>query len=91
MGLHEPFGTYGGLRVIVVAEPKPPHWTKPGRPPTKAEGRRGTRRAWKRRNPPRFVIPVAVMAPDAYFIDHARNTVYCRAAGKAALAKAVQS
>lgn len=31
------------------------HWVRP-RPPSKLRGRRGTRRAWKRKNAPHFVM-----------------------------------
>ena len=31
-------------------------WVRPGRVPSKAAGRKGTRRAWKRAHPPRWVI-----------------------------------
>ncbi|HRE42772.1 MAG TPA: hypothetical protein PKY87_02250 [Terricaulis sp.] len=30
-------------------------WRRPGRVPSKASGRKGTRRAWKRQHPPAFL------------------------------------
>jgi hypothetical protein len=31
-------------------------WQKPSKRPTKLEGRKGTKRAWKRNNPPKFTL-----------------------------------
>lgn len=52
-------------------------WVRPGRVPSKATGRVGTRRAWKRKHPPRWVIDptrtmsfmhngVLYVSPDAF-------------------------
>lgn len=47
----------GGL-IIRPAPHLPPvrEWVRPGRVPSKAAGRVGTRRAWKRKHPPGWVI-----------------------------------
>lgn len=47
----------GGL-IIRPAPHLPPvrEWVRPGRVPSKAAGRKGTRRAWKRKHPPRWVV-----------------------------------
>lgn len=41
---------------VVIAPYLPPTdvWVRPGRVPSKAAGRKGTRRAWKRANPPQL-------------------------------------
>lgn len=55
---HEPdrFPTYNGRRVVLTHLLPPKRiWTRPGPVPSKAAGRRGTRRSWKRSHPPRFV------------------------------------
>lgn len=45
-------GELFGVQVIVTDHlPRSIIWTRP-RPPSKAKGRKGTRRAWKRANPP---------------------------------------
>jgi hypothetical protein len=65
----------GGLRLIIVPEPKPPHWSKPRCPTSVPPGRR---RAWKRSNPPRFLRPTV-------YLEHGKmlrtsDTVFMRAA-----------
>lgn len=56
--LSGPIVSFGGLRIVVVPEPRPGYWQPAGRAPTKLQGRKGTRQAWKRKHPPRFVWPV---------------------------------
>ena len=61
----DPFGSLGfaGMKVMVkdaqeqMRTPRDVRgpWVRPGRVPSKLRGRKGTRRAWKRSNPPRYV------------------------------------
>lgn len=58
---------------VVIAPHLPPSlvWVRPGRVPSKAAGRRGTRRAWKRANSPRFLPigrPEPVMAAGRLYV-----------------------
>ena len=63
MGLNANVGHFAGMRVHVVDaqdQRRTPRdvrgvWVRP-RCPSKAAGRRGTRRAWKRRNAPHYVM-----------------------------------
>ena len=56
-------GTVGGMRVIEVSADKqkrtpcdvPLRWVRP-RVPSKLNGRKGTRRGWKRKNPPHMIF-----------------------------------
>jgi len=60
--LFQPPGMFGGLRVIVkdaqeqmrTARDVLGPWVRP-KTPSKAKGRKGTRRMWKRRNAPHYV------------------------------------
>lgn len=69
--------TFNGLRIVIVDShllPAAQVWTQPGRVPSKAAGRRGTRRAWKRAHPPRLVdrpdLPRQMMRRgDALYVD----------------------
>lgn len=70
----------GGLKIVIVAEQPPPHWTRPRCPVDVPVGRR---RAWKRKNPPRFVVPVQLMDVTSYY--RAGDTLYCRQAAYSAL------
>lgn len=61
--LHTGLSPLGGLRVIVQdaeQQRRTPRyrtdiWIRPGRVPSKRAGRKGTRRAWKRRHPPHWL------------------------------------
>jgi hypothetical protein len=50
-----------GLAIVIVAEPRQAYWRRAPKLPNKRDGRRGTRRAWKRAHPPRFIRPVATV------------------------------
>jgi hypothetical protein len=61
--LFNPIGTFGGMRVRIVdaqsqrrtaCDVKGP-WVRP-KVPNKRTGRKGTRRIWKRRNPPHHIM-----------------------------------
>lgn len=47
----------GGLTIRPAPHLPPARvWVRPGRVPSKAAGRKGTRRAWKRKHPPGWVV-----------------------------------
>lgn len=61
MNLFDPPGTFGGMQVQIVDAQKRTArdvcgpWVRP-KVPSKSKGRWGTRRMWKRRNPPHHVM-----------------------------------
>lgn len=58
--------TFGGLPIVVSdLLPRANVWVRP-RVPSKADGRRGTRREWKRRHPPGWQ---RIGEPDTYLLD----------------------
>lgn len=75
-------GHYAGLKVVIVAEPRPAYRVRP-KVPSKAKGRRGTRRAWKRAHKPYTVA--AVVTLELGQILRTQDTLYMRAADEAKL------
>jgi hypothetical protein len=80
-------GMFGRMKVTVVRSwVTAPGWEYLGRPwpvPTKREGRRGTRRAWKRQHPHGWRWGVVFVEPDHVLTT--ANGIYCTAAQYAAM------
>jgi hypothetical protein len=56
-------GQLWGTRVVETSRLPPSDvWVRPGRVPSRAAGRRGTRRAWKRAHPPKY-LPIGKPHP----------------------------
>lgn len=73
---------YCGKTVIILPEPREEQRIRP-RTPSKAKGRTGTRRAWKRKYPP-YTIK-AIWAPPHGQVMQTDTAYYMRAADYAAL------
>ena len=77
----------GDLKIIIVRD-HPARWAPAPARPTKLQGRKGTKRGWKRLHPPRWV-PALRLLPDGKVII-AGDTVYAYAHQAAAIHAATQ-